>query len=327
MNRIISRLLLCVWTLIAAGCGVEDTFQSSATESTGYNIDNVGVALEATDNYHSAHRDPKRDWREYRDEYRRKSAASRQLSTLAAGTVEQNAVHPSSAVLTNIPVWSEANIKALFKTTRDERFMQGSSNPGFLRRPSWLFPEDGCFARAAVVASRAGNAGLARPYKLFSFGNLTVTTPNSPSGSVSWWYHVVPVIRSAATGEVYVYDPAIDPSMLLPWQDWLLKQVPSLNDVVVTIADSNAYVPNSPVSGGADPYSTALSDLQNWYLNQEWALQVQLGRDPTQVLGNSPPWAGAKELVYPIAGDLFVPACVSCNGTQLLTVRCLTHCP
>ena len=154
-----------------------------------------------------------------------------------------------------------------------------------------------------------------------------MTTPNSPSGSVYWWYHVVPVIRSAATGEVYVYDPAIDPSMLLPWEVWLLKQVPSLNDVQVTIADSNAYVPSSPVSGGADPYSTAVSHLQTWYLNDEWTRQVQLGRDPTQVLGDSPPWAGAKELLYPISEDLFVPACASCNGTQLLTVRCLTHCP
>ncbi len=226
------------------------------------------------------------------DNLRAKHLPEYASTTLLAATVKNSQVAVAQADLSRVPVWSDANIKAHFDYSRDLRFQTASNNPNFQRRLTWLYPDDGCYARAELVCSKAAESGLTRPYKLFSFGNLAVRTTNHPNGQVSWWYHVVPVVKSASTNECLVLDAAIDPSKPLPWKDWLLKQVPALTSVKVTVADTNAYDPDSPVTGGANQVSTALSDQKYTFLQYEWDRQVALGRDPNKVLGANPPWLG-----------------------------------
>jgi len=115
----------------------------------------------------------------------------------------------------------------------------------------------------------------------------------------------------------------------MPWQTWLLKQVTSLDNVEVTVADSNAYNPGSPVTGGSNQRTLVLSNMQNTYLGFEWARQVTLGREPSLVLGDYPPWAGAVERYYMVSSDPFlvIPSCQTCPGAELLSLRRLVDCP
>jgi hypothetical protein len=204
----------------------------------------------------SARRDPKRNWKEYADSGKR---SARALSALAA-SVYDSRVPATSVSFANVPYWSDADIWAQFRASRDTRHMLDSGN--FVRRPTWMYPDDGCWIRAELAALAGQEAGKPKPYKFFSFGSLTVSTTNAPGGSVSWWYHVVPVVRSASTGVAYVLDAAIDSSGPLTWNQWLLRQVSSLSNVEVTVADSGAYGPFDPVTGGTTPpKATVISNM------------------------------------------------------------------
>lgn len=146
-----------------------------------------------------------------------------------------------------------------------------------------------------------------------------------------WGYHVVPIVKSATNGEVWIFDAAIEPNHPLPWKSWLLKQVDTLSDVTVTVADSNAYYPSSPIRGGANMQTTALSQLESLggYLDLELKRQVVLGRNPELLLGTSPPWISFVEKHYLVSTDSFLvfSACQACRGDFLLTERCLEDCP
>lgn len=222
----------------------------------------------------------------HRERFQKNHPAESQL----AGTVQNNQVPVAQADMSNVPVWSDADIAEHFQKSRDLRFMTTSNQPNFQRRLSWLYPDDGCFARAELVNAKAQEWGKGRPYRLFSFGDLTVQTSHHPNGKVSWWYHTVPIVKSETSQEVLVLDAAIDPMKPLPWKDWLLKQVPSLSNVKVSVCDGNAYGPSSQCTGSTAQTSSALSSQKNTFLPREWNRQVALGRDPNQVLGDAPPW-------------------------------------
>jgi len=235
----------------------------------------------------SAHRDPNKDWTTYLPSASARTTGGAVAATAVASVVDSK-VPVANANFANVPVWSDTAIWEQFRASRDARFMTDGS--GYVRRPSWMYPDDGCWVRAELAAIESVEAGKAKPWKLFSFGNLTVSTPNAPGGSVSWWYHVVPVVKSLTNNVPYVLDPAIDPTQPLPYQTWLLRQVSSLSNVQITVADSGAYNPSSPVTGGSTPAkATVVSDMQ-YYLGQEWSRQISLGRDPVNVLGYLPPW-------------------------------------
>jgi hypothetical protein len=123
--------------------------------------------------------------------------------------------------LSRVPVWQDKQtLDNLFYRLRDERFINPQSS--FPRRSTWLYPDDGCYARAGLMAERltgwhefTGNA-LA---KIFAFGNLKVLTANNSRGAVYWWYHVA--VIAAVNAEYYILDPAVEPRAPLPLKKWL----------------------------------------------------------------------------------------------------------
>jgi hypothetical protein len=329
------HLLLVIGLLLQVGCST-DPDGPVKVGGAGAHIGSTTAALAAATaaNVYSAHRDSGRDWTEYRDALLKKNtsrlranSASRVDCSQLPAAVFCRQVPAANADFSNVPAWSDGDIKAQFRATRDARFMHADGNPDFPRRTSWLYPDDGCFARAEIVSSMTGDAGKVKPYKLFSFGNLGVVTDNSQYGIVLWWFHVVPVVKSATSGKVYVLDAAIEPSHPLEWQDWLLKQVPSLSDVQVTVADSNAYYPDGPVTGNANQRVLAVDQMQGFYLGWEWDRQVALLRDPTRVLGDQPPWGPPKYYFTGSAADVIVSSCETCLGADALSARCATDCP
>lgn len=186
-----------------------------------------------------------------------------------------------------VPVYSNATLATqVFAKLRDERFIKDTTH-AMLRRSSWLFPDDGCFARAALAVQNIKQWNQPVPAKLFIFGNLTVKTANSPSGSVSWWYHVVPIVMVGQ--QAVIFDPAINSSAPMLLKDWIKTMVPDEKAATFSICHSSSYSPASPCSVESNSSLPAL-DHQMMYLNMEWSRILDLHRDPTKELGEYPPW-------------------------------------
>jgi hypothetical protein len=189
-----------------------------------------------------------------------------------------------------VPVasWAtSAELKEHFEFVRDLRFLESPQQPGFKRRSSWLYPDDGCFARAALAVKNLASNNQLPPNKIFVFGNLNVKTGNAPDGSVSWWYHVAPIIE--VQGAKYVLDPALEPKHPLPMMDWL-KLMGDPKQMEVAICGSGTYTPNDSCDKTTDGLEQGAGDDQIYYLDAEWDRLLELNRDPHKELGDLPPW-------------------------------------
>jgi len=223
------------------------------------------------------------------------------VATLAAAPVSvmDARTTPANVNFANVPTWSDADIMARFAAVRDSRYLvEFGDEQQFKRRIPWLFPRWGCGDRAEQVDIKAAEAGKARPYKLYAWGNLRVYTNNVPEGVVYWNYHVVPVVKNSA-GEPIVLDPALSPCRPLPWKEWLAMMVDDISEYDqlepwggVTLADSWAYDDWSNVAGDPNDSPKSTPALQSELLPRERELQTEMGRDVYSVLGNSPPWSG-----------------------------------
>lgn len=194
------------------------------------------------------------------------------------------------------PVLTPSRVREAFVLARDKRFIVPSSNPGFRRRASWLYPDDGCFARADLAGRELETSGFTRPAKVFAFGPLEMKTPNSPDGVVFWWYHVALAYRIQTGGrsseEILVIDPAGRSDGPVPLGEWarLISTDPA--QVSFAICAANTYEPaNECVAPKASHGRKATRD-EKGFLELEWDRQSELGRDPVRVLGDSPPWLG-----------------------------------
>lgn len=243
----------------------------------------------------------------------------------AAGSVYDNRTTVANLNFADVPTWSDADILAQFPLTRDKRYMTVSSNPSFQRRISWMYPDDGCFARAEQFNVQVAQAGKTKAYKLFAMGDLRVYTDNSPDGVVYWGWHVVPVVKNSA-GEPIVFDAALSPCKPLPWKTWLLMMASSLShydDLAaghgVGLGDPNAYYPISLAQGEPSHAQESLTHQTQTYLPAEWDRQLALGRNPNVVLGSTPPWSGFS-CVKVDKYETF--ANVSANSSSTITATC-----
>lgn len=187
-----------------------------------------------------------------------------------------------------VPEWTREQLREQFLIARDHRPLEDTAHAGFSRRPPFLYPEDGCFARAEAMIQEIGLSSEP-PWKVFVFGNLALSTANAPAGRVTWWYHVAPVVR--VEGELWVIDPGIEPSAPLLLDAWIARQVPPGGErfVALTLCSDHAYGPDGECDPSAGPGARAERDHQR-YLELEWDRQIELGRDPWRVLGDEPPW-------------------------------------
>ncbi len=189
--------------------------------------------------------------------------------------------------LSRVPQWeTEANLLQNFSQVRDEHFMESEVHPELVRRISWLYPDDGCYARAALMRQLFEKWEQVQPNRVFIFGNLEARTSNHPSGVVTWWYHTAPIIRVGA--EAYVLDPAIEPTRPVTLKEWVLKQTSDVTTVQLSICAPKTYDPGASCTNPTD--DSVSSSTENILLDLEWDRQKQMARDPMRVLGNEPPW-------------------------------------
>jgi hypothetical protein len=179
-------------------------------------------------------------------------------------------------------------VSRAFRDVRDLRFMEDSRIPDFLRRISWQYPDDGCFARAEMASRLLEHMSYPSPAKVFVFGDLQTKTSNHPNGVVYWWYHVVPGYRVGR--DLFVFDPAIGADAPITVTEWAKKMGGNVNSFEFAICDGAAYAPFSGCKGAQIQDRETTLDDQRIFLNDEWARALELGRDPVVVLGDQPPW-------------------------------------
>lgn len=235
----------------------------------------------------SAHREPGESYLNYK--YLSSLFAEQQNDTASARSAQDSAVVYTNSKLLTVTAWESAAVTTeRFIKLRDVRWLATEDRPDFLRRSSWLYPDDGCFARAALAIMNLSHWKIPVPNKIFVFGNLQVKTVNSPSGSVSWWYHVAPIV--AVNGQKYVLDPAIEPLRPLKLEEWLLKMSDDVSTLEVAICQSGSYMPSDLCDKVTDGNEATAAQDQISYLSDEWSRLEDLKRNPTIELGDTPPW-------------------------------------
>lgn len=246
----------------------------------------AGPAWGQTDKF-SAQRDKEESFAHAREEFWQKVGVP--YSPTGPGA-EQSAVPLDRLDLSQVPAWPDrAALDSAFAGLRDARPLRHPQD--FARRLTWLYPDDGCFARAALMADLAQARSLPRPRKLFVFGELEARTPNTPQGTVSWWYHVAPIV--SVGGAAFVLDPALEPARALGLQEWVERMQLRSRALRVAVCGEHAYTPDSPCRGAAPGTDSIAGKNMNEYLPREWARVEALGMKPALVLGDSPPWAVA----------------------------------
>lgn len=233
----------------------------------------------------SARREPGVSYHAYKSHLKALSESSR----FRSATPMDEAKPFGTAVLPAATEWpSEAVMLERFKQFRDHRFVHDSSRPDFLRRSTWLYPDDGCFARASLAVLNLHKWSYEAPSKVFVFGDLQVETKNAPWGSVSWWYHVAPLVE--VNGQKYVMDPSIEPKHPLKLAEWLGRMSERPEALEVAVCGSGSYTPDDICAKRTDGIErTALTD-QGYFLSAEWYRLEELNRNPERELGEYPPW-------------------------------------
>ena len=130
-------------------------------------------------------------------------ALSRQSKTLKFKIEDQSSMIGSAKLYLSqtdyhpIPYWpgTYEELLKVFRHIRDERRYFDRSHPELIRRALWLYPRDGCFARAAHTAMSIERLGTERPGKVFAFGHLSMKTPYVSRGWIFWSYHVAAAYR------------------------------------------------------------------------------------------------------------------------------------
>jgi len=189
---------------------------------------------------------------------------------------------------TRIAPWPETqSLQSAFESIRNERFLVDDNHPDFLRRISWLYPDDGCYVRAELMSEKLQTLGFPAPTKLFVFGELVAKTRFSPEGEVRWWYHVVVAYR--LRDYIMVFDPAVHSTGPLAMTDWL-SRIGAGSDSTASICDAAAVSPNSTCMGATASTPEATAQTEAHFLRSEWRRMNELELIPENVLGEMPPW-------------------------------------
>lgn len=203
-------------------------------------------------------------------------------------SVERAKVALHSLDTTSIPEMPSYEVmENEFKYVRDTRFLK-TSDANFPRRLSWLYPDDGCYARAEVSKRKLVEHQMPAPKKIFVFGNLFANTTNTPTGTVSWWYHVAVTYRVGS--EVYIFDASIDPTRPMTLNEWNHAVGGNQASVQYSVCAPNAYDPGSDCDSPREVNVSTLMAEQNSFLRPEWDRVKKLNRDPHRELGEFPPW-------------------------------------
>ena len=125
----------------------------------------------------------------------------------------------------SIPSWSQEEVTEGFHLVRDHKFLPCSNVVGNKRAIPWLYPENGCFLRAALSRRLLSLKGYAGIKKLFVFGDFKYKSKWAETGYVAFKFHVA--VATRVEREIYILDPSVDyekPLLLLHWSQRLTSE-------------------------------------------------------------------------------------------------------
>lgn len=193
-----------------------------------------------------------------------------------------------------VPEWNNLNdLKNAFERLRDTQFLRDSE--GRDRRLSWLYPDDGCYARAELMVHRLEREGNPSPMKIFAFGGMSMSTPYTYDGFIRWSYHIAIAYRSGGT--IYVLDPSVYLQRPLTLNEWI-QRIGNPSNLTLAFCSAHTYgmYNNCDTSSPSASYTVAMKD-QALFLDMEWDRLRKLGRRPDQELGQYPPWKASPRTI------------------------------
>ena len=185
-----------------------------------------------------------------------------------------------------------------FRFARDYRFIEWEMigimdyDVRTLRRPTWLYPQDGCADRAEIMVTHIEktNGPLYKVYAIRQVEQFKFLTPLMYGGFTSWGYHVAPIVRYR--NQLYVLDPAISPKKPIVLKKWLKKidKTVDINTIEIAICHPHSYNLSDSCYHPQKMDFDKIIQKQQKYLGLEWLQIKALGMDPFKVLGDEPPW-------------------------------------
>ena len=139
----------------------------------------------------------------------------------------------------------------------------------------FLYPDDGCWARAHEMCRLMINMGLS-PRKVWIQGSLHVSTKNNPTCSVYWGWHVAPTLCVRCPYIFLTQRMVIDPSLFTtPVSEATWKGVQG--DPMATLTDSDA---SDYLWGATDPNYVQTNQKLAYYRLQLQNRAIQQGPPP-----------------------------------------------
>jgi len=219
------------------------------------------------------------------------SASERSLSSIKVkekNTAFSKAMSFDQLDSSKVPeVESLEKLNSIFLYLRNLKFMKNIGEKE-IRRLSWFYPDNGCWLKAELMKENLKKFNSLKVGKVFIFGDLNVKTNFSPEGEVTWWYHVVPVLR--VKNEVYAIDPTLNQSGPLKIKDWALLQTDDINSAKFNFCHANTFGPHSRCKRRLKEIQILVKTTQMDYLVKEKKRLKELGLDIETHLGDNPPW-------------------------------------
>jgi hypothetical protein len=139
----------------------------------------------------------------------------------------------------------------------------------------FLYPDDGCWARAHEMCRLMIATGLA-PRKVWIQGSLHVATRNNPNCAVWWGWHVAPTLCVRGRWLFQTTEMVIDPSLFTaPVSKPTWKGVQGDPNATLTDSDASDYL-----WGETDPTYAKTDDRLAYYRLQLQNRTVQFGPPP-----------------------------------------------
>lgn len=175
-----------------------------------------------------------------------------------------------------------------FQYLRDTKFFAQEGKPIHNRRISWLYPDDGCFTRAMMMAHHIFALKKIEAKKIYAFGNLRAHSDYGLDGIVRWWYHVA--ISFKVDNQLYVFDPSVDFNKPLTVLEWKKNITDDDDSISFSICSADTYGPDDSCDSPTKFPTDSFKQSQFLYLDYEWTRLLHLKLVPQDLLGENPPW-------------------------------------
>lgn len=305
------RYLICLW-IASFSVYCSDDLESSST----YVRHELFSSARASDEDYKANLEMKRKL--YEKFYEVESKGSAYDLSLPIEEADYSSVQELTSI---------EELHQMFLIARDTKFLQQATYDGLEvqpdpsiepRRISWLYPHDGCYARAGMAAIYIDRNFSIRLSKVFVYGNLSAYSDYEEDHVATWNYHVA--LGARVEDKVYIIDPALNFDEAIPIEDWYelitYDSPEEISNLTVSVCDTNTYGPYqschhpfAPVVSGPPGMQTvefmnnsdAKEDEEGvnieGYLYREWDNLTLLGYNPNELLGDNPPWLDSSEAV------------------------------